>query len=53
MQFLCKYSKQSNIHATKNSKDLRQLQLTSLFFRKTAVFSNVESQVTPAHQVNN
>jgi hypothetical protein len=53
MQFLCRYSKQSNIQATKNSKGLIWSQLTSLFFSKATVFSNVEPEVASTHQVDN
>ena len=53
MQFLCKYSRQSNIQATKNSKNLFGVQLTGLLFSEAAVFSNVEPEVASTHQVDN
>lgn len=55
MQFLCKYSRQSNIQAMKNSKDhlINDKQtLTCLFFGKASVLSNMESEISPTHQIN-
>ena len=53
MQFLCKYSRQSNIQATKNSKNLFGVQLTGLLFSEAAVFSNVEPEIASTHNVYN
>ena len=53
MQFLCKYSRQSNIQATKNSKNLFGVQLTGLLFSEAAVFSDVEPEIASTHNIYN